>query len=285
MTGTESIDVSNSTAGVLVVASTFTASSKSRRSLSTKGGYDFQDKVAYLKFSVDNSTTSGNVAELWMYANANTFVQTSIAISPTLDKSISVAYSESASSTPETKTTNCNFIKSNVYHLKLRMELSATSKVIGELYLGNTVICAVSMSLGSFSAKSFFSSQFTYVLSQSSSGSTLKQRNILADEVVSITVHQLGVECLKGQCVTSAPVSKAPSVPQSGLNTGLIGGIIAVFAAIVLVAILVGIIVIAIIVKKKKKKRVVTYVEQEKEEEEDTEELDNKELTKYNAFQ
>jgi hypothetical protein len=292
--GADIFDLSNSTLGTIALASEFNASTKARRALSTKGGYNFQDRVAFVKFSIDPSTTSGNIIELWMYASESKFVQTAISISPDNGaKTISVAYSASNTTTQQPVTSACNFVMNRMYQLKLRMEVATKWTIYGELYYGSTVICAVSMTPLQFSPSTFFKSTFTFVLSQSSSGTGLKRTITAAvSETISVQVSQLGVECVGSSCVTTAAKSTAKKTDTSTLNIGMISGIAGSVAGALVIVALVTVLIVAMAVKRKRRKQVQIY-EQETDQSDDEQtvvesvcddDLSEIEPRKYDAF-
>jgi hypothetical protein len=286
--GADAIEVTNTTGGVLTIASTFSATSKSRRSLSTKGGYDIQDKSAFVMFSIDPSTTSGNVVELWMYAVAGKYLLTTLSISPTtLATSISVYFSVSNDTRTLQNTVTCNFNKGVKYTLRLSIAKENSWLVIGDLSSGTTSICKVSVTPENV-ATSFFEQTFTYVLSQSSSG-TAVQRNIRAvDESIAIQVSKMGVECTKGNCASSAPsAAKTPSSASSTLNVGIVAAVIAAVGGVLVVSLLVVVVMAAVIVKRRQKNRVKTYTHEEQKEEEEiySDDEQNSNLILYEAFQ
>jgi hypothetical protein len=292
--GADIFDLSNSTLGTIALASEFNASTKARRALSTKGGYNFQDRVAFVKFSIDPSTTSGNIIELWMYATESKFVQTAISISPDNGaKTISVAHSASNTTTQQPVTSACNFVMNRMYQLKLRMEVATKWTIYGELYYGSTVLCAVSMTPLQFSPSTFFKSTFTFVLSQSSSGTGLTRTVTAAvAETISVQVSQLGVECVGSSCVTSAAKSTAKKTDTSTLNIGMISGIAGSVAGALVIVALVTVLIVAMAVKRKRRKQVQIY-EQETDQSDDEQtvvesvcddDLSEIEPRKYDAF-
>jgi hypothetical protein len=283
--GTDSFDLGNTTNGVLTVASSFTQSTKSRRSLSTKGGYDIQDKVAFVTFSIDAATTTGNVVELWMYATESKFLVSTLTITPT-STSMTVSGMINEGSNVQSQTNACAFSKSVVYQLKLSLSQDTNWVLKGELLLGRTTICTVSLMVQNLVARSFFSDTFTYVLSQSATGTTV--RKIQAEEVVSIKINQMGVECSKGTCSSSAPT--ATKAPKTTLTTKapieIIAGVIAVFGGLVFVVILVIVVVIAVVIKRRKKRAVAIYAPRPEEEEEQPDDVPEPiaVITTYDAF-
>jgi hypothetical protein len=134
---------------------------------------------------------------------------------------------------------------------------------------------------------SFFSGTFTYVLSQSSSGTALQRKSMIVDEVVSIKVSQMGVECSKGACASTAPsATKTPLSNSGGVPIEIIAGVIAVIGGFMVVVVLVAVVVVAIIVKRRKKRAINIYSEEDKTEEEEIVEPAEPEnnLITYNAF-
>lgn len=202
-----------------------------------------------------------------MYASESKFVQTVISLSPDSGaKTISVAYSASNTTTQLPVTNLCNFVVNRMYQLKLRMEVTTKWTIYGELYYGSTVVCSVSMTPLQFSPSTFFKSTFTFVLSQSSSGTGLK-RTITAAVAETIT-------------------------DTSTLNIGLISGIAGSVAGALVIVALVTVLIVAMAVKRKRRKQVQIY-EQEIEQSDDEQtvvesvcddDLSEIEPTKYDAF-
>jgi hypothetical protein len=268
----------NYTNGELVVSSTFNSTRKSRRALSTKDGYTFEDQVAFVKFTVDPSTTSGNVVELWMHAGTGKFVQSTLSIIPVSHaKTISVTYSASSVATLQTLSKNCSFVKGIAYTLKLNMQYATTWTLKSEIFVtsSSASICVITMPLSGFNAQSFFATPFTYVLSQSPTGTEVK-RALVQDEEESMTikVSQLGVECYKTSGCAS--VTKAPTADRASgasLNVAMIAGIVAGIIAGILIVILVAIIITAMYIRKRKRLQKVAVYEstilQEKQEEDE----------------
>ncbi len=201
--GAEALDVSNVTNGQLVISSTFSSSSKTRRALSTKGGYDIQDKVGFVTFSIDPLTTSGNIVELWMISGTK-YIQSTLSITAnTFVPRISVAYAPNNSTSPQSNLQNCTFVKGVLYQLKLSISMQNNAWIVkGELYSASGAnICSISLPLQQFVSSQFFASSFSFVLSQSPSGTAL-QRKVKAagDETMQIKISQMGVQCPSGNC-------------------------------------------------------------------------------------
>jgi hypothetical protein len=284
--GTEQFEIVNATLDSIQLASVFNSSQKSRRSLSTKGGYDFKDKSAFIKFSIDASTTSGNVVELWMYS-VSKFVETGLTISPDAPykRSLTIGYSYSNASGVQSLSNDCLFEKDKLYTLKLGMVLETKWGIVSELYSGSTLMCTLTMNPVPFNPSTFFSGTFTYVVSQSSSGSTLKRslHAVSTQESMSIKVQQLGVECRTGACAAAPATTKSTKGSLSStLNIGMIAGVIAAFAVIALVLLLVGTVIAAVIIKRRKKRTAIIYQDENSAAYEDVEE--DKVVTMYDAF-
>jgi hypothetical protein len=268
----------NYTNGELVVSSTFNSTRKSRRALSTKDGYTFEDQVAFVKFTVDPSTTSGNIVELWMHAGAGKFVQSTLSITPVSHaKTISVTCSASSVATMQTMSRNCSFVKGVAYTLKLNMQYASTWTLKSEIFVtsSSASICVITMPLTGFNAQSFFATPFTYVLSQSPTGTEVKRALVQdEDESMTIKVSQLGVECYKTSGCAS--VTKAPTAERASgasLNVAMIAGIVAGIIAGILIVILVAIIITAMYIRKRNRLQKVAVYEssilQEKQEEDE----------------
>jgi hypothetical protein len=251
-----------------------------------------EDKTAFITFSIDASTNTGNVVELWMFS-AQKYILGTLSIKPvTLATELMLAYSLSNATTPQTRSGPCIFAKNVKYNLKIRIEQVLTVWTVkGELLNNaNVVVCALSLVPAGFNAKSFFANPFTYVLSQSSTGTNL-QRSIKGSESMSITVNKMGVECTKGDCSSKAPhtATTSSSVMQNqGFQIELIAGIIAVAGGIIVVVLLLTIIIGVVVIKRRKKQRhqVSVYETHEVVEEETNDSQDNPQilLDKYNAF-
>jgi hypothetical protein len=249
-----------------------------------------EDKTAFITFSIDASTNTGNVVELWMFS-AQKYILGTLSIKPvTLATELMLAYSLSNVTTPQTRNGPCVFAKNVKYNLKIRIEQVLTVWTVkGELLNNaNVVVCALSLVPAGFNAKSFFANPFTYVLSQSSTGTNL-QRSIKGSESMSITVNKMGVECSKGDCSSKAPTPTASaSVMQNqSFQVELIAGIIAVAGGIIVVALLLTVIIGVVVIKRRKKQRhqVSVYETHEVVEEETNDSQDNQQiLDKYNAF-
>jgi hypothetical protein len=287
--GSEKIDIvtTNTTDGISI-ASTFSATSKSRRSLSTKGGYTFNNTVAFVSFSIDPATTTGNIVELWMYGTSSNYVEVYLSIAPTsFVQQMTVSFSSASSPTPQLQAKSCAFQKGVVYLLRMQLLQNPWTVKSELLSATNAVVCTNSMLVNEFNAASFFSSPFTYVLSQSSSGMTAR-RDLAGDqETMSIKVNKMGVTCATGSC-SSVSTSNTKSSSSSSLNITLIAGIVAAFGGIVIVVILTVLIIAAIIVKRRRMRKVNIYepaTDSEVEEENhDDEEQDAQNITTYNAF-
>jgi hypothetical protein len=281
--GADTLEVANSTNGVITVASTFSSSSKSRRALSTKGGYDLQDKTSFVSFSIDASTTTGNIVELWMYVRSGKFLQVALSITPgSLATSISVRYS--SDTTPQQQTLACSFLKQVQYLLKLRIYQETSWMVRAELLQGSSLVCAASL-VPSNVPSNFFSDTFTYVLSQSGTGTPVQRDNSAADENMSIQISKMGVECTKGTCASVAPTNTQKPSTTSGTNVGVIAAVIAVIGGIVVLSVIIVVIAIAVFIKKKSKK-INVYLDTQPEVEPDatSPEEEMQQTTVYDAF-
>jgi hypothetical protein len=286
--GSDQLEV-QSVSDSVQVASVFNATTNSRRSLASKGSYDIQDKTAYVKFSIDPSTTSGNIAELWLY-NAPKFIQTSLIMAPTatVTRAIAVAYSAGDDSAPQTASNPCTFALGVVYQLRVGILFTTKWQILAELRSSsNAVLCSIALEPIGFNSRTFFDSSFSFVLSQSASGTAVKRR-IMAQEQMSINVKEMGVACKTSECSSIAPTSPKT---YSSINVGLIAGLIAAIAGVMLVALIIAIIVVGVIAKRRKRKQhVVAYApsdEQAFEEPpvEPTEERSAADLVHYEAFQ
>jgi hypothetical protein len=289
--GVEPLDVSNSTNGLLTISSVFSSTTSLRRALSSKSGYDFQDKVAYLSFNIDQKTTSGNVAELWMYSGTK-FVQAALSITPTtLATRINVAYAPNNISTPQAQSMTCAFVKNTDYTLQVRLtQTLAVWTLSGQLLFDNSVVCTINLQLVAFPASQFFSTSFKLVISQSSSNAPL-QRTIsqAPSEVTSITIRQLGVICPKGgQCAASASSPEAvPTVASTLSFSPLTIGVVVSVVVAVLFALTVAFIVVIIVVgviHRRRKRRVKYQTDESITEEEHSQAESQTNLQKYNAF-
>jgi hypothetical protein len=263
--------VTNTTNGVLTVASNFSASAKGRRALSTKGGYDLQDKTAVVVFSIDAATSTGNVVELWMYATTGKFIQAALSIVPgTLATTISVRFSGSSAATVQQQSTACAFSKQVQYQLKLRIYLASTWKVSTDLLQGSSTICTLDISPQAVPSN-MFSDPFTYVLSQSSTGVPVQRANNAADEVMSIQINKMGVECSKGTCASVAPSPTQKASASGSSSVGLIAAIVSVIGGVVVLSVVLAVVVVAVIIKRKRDVRKTIYVEPKAREEEEVE--------------
>jgi hypothetical protein len=255
----------------LTVASNFSASAKGRRALSTKGGYDLQDKTAVVVFSIDAATSTGNVVELWMYATTGKFIQAALSIVPgTLATTISVRFSGSSAATVQQQSTACAFSKQVQYQLKLRIYLASTWKVSTDLLQGSSTICTLDISPQDVPSN-IFSDPFTYVLSQSSTGVPVQRASNAADEVMSIQINKMGVECSKGTCASVAPSPTQKASTSGSSAVGLIAAIVSVIGGVVVLSVLLAVVVVAVIIKRKRDVRKTIYVEPKTHEEEEAE--------------
>jgi hypothetical protein len=227
-----------------------------------------------------------------MYSDAK-FIEAGLTISPnSLAKSITVGYAYSNLSTPQTQSENCAFDKGIVYTLKVGIDFDTKYSVTGNLYQGDVVVCTVSMTPAPFTPSAFFSQPFTFILSQSASGATLKRSlRAATQESMSIKVQQIGVECKTGNCGSgSAPSSTAQKALFSGdgANIALIAGVVAAIMGLIVIVIVVGIIVAAVIVQRRRRRQVSIYeatVDSMKYDEVEEEEPEqNPSLTLYDAF-
>jgi hypothetical protein len=223
-----------------------------------------------------------------MYATAGKFIQAALSIVPgTFATTISVRFSASSDVTAQQKSTACVFSKQVQYQLKLRMYQDTTWKVSAELLRGSSTICTLDISPQNVPSN-MFSDPFTYVLSQSSTGAAVQRAYEAADEVMSIQVNKMGVECSKGNCASVAP-SPTQKSSYSGTSTvGLIAAVVAVIGGVVVLSVVVAVVVVAVIIKRRRDVRKTVYIEPKTESEVDREpeleEYSTNSLTQYDAF-
>jgi hypothetical protein len=286
MEGVQTLDVSNSTGGELTVASTFSSSSTARRALSTKGGYDIQDKISFVTFSIDASTTTGNVVELWMYASGK-YIQSALSIVPgSMATYLTVRYS-GGNAVPQQQPVACAFAKQVSYQLKLSIYKETGWNVKAELTVGSSSLCTAL--LVATVPNSFFSEAFTYVISQSGTGTTVQRVVKAADESISIKVSKMGVECVKGTCASVAPSNTVQKYSSSGTNTGIVAAaVIAFVGGFVVLSVIIVVILVAVAIKRRRSRKTNVYLDsaQEMDVRYDEEEhiQEEQQPTMYDAF-
>jgi hypothetical protein len=219
-----------------------------------------------------------------MYASLGKFLLTTLAIAPgSFATSLNVFYSSSSNTQAQQQTTSCAFAKNVKYQLKLSISQESTWLVTGELLKDTQVVCKLSI-IPRNVPSNFFSQTFTYVLSQSSTGTGVQRSINAIDESMSVSVSKMGVTCTKESCSSATTARPTTTKNSSSFSIGILASIVAVGGGLFVIVVLTIIIVVAVVVKKRKR-RVELYEPSAEEQESEVIETDEQEQIIYDAFQ
>jgi hypothetical protein len=271
----------------LVLSSSFSSTSSiTRRALRSTGSYTFQNKVAYVQASIDPSTTSGNVIELWMYDNLANFMYASMSISPSGATTIGLIWNATDfDGSALTTTTPCAFKFATWYQYNLELQVPTSSAnptwilqgTLTEMRSGTTVCLVSYVAPYNFDGSAYVENTFKLIISQSANNvnmansgsvstsrrtsiSTARTTTAMTD-TMKVYLDQAGVTCAASAC-SSPPVYQAPTpTPAPGTpvssNSIVIGSFVGVGVLLVVVLVLVAAIIV--IARKNYKRKAYIY--------------------------
>jgi hypothetical protein len=257
--------VPNNGTMALVLSSVFLPGVKSRRAVKTSGSYMFNNMMAFLDLIIDSNSTSGNVVEMWMYASQDRFLQSALSLDPR-GNSLLLNFNSTDALSMLTTNVSCNFITGVLYHMELQMIAPGSSdaqwKANTRLLRQGAQLCSSTLTLQNFDPEIFFSTQFSFLLSQSSSGTGFSARSIKTSsgDSLSLQISKMGISCQQDAVCGSSSSNPTPSVaPDTAhLSIGVIIAVAATIAGFALVGIIIVVIIVAI-VSVKRRRRVATY--------------------------
>ncbi|KAL0478752.1 1 TM domain-containing transmembrane protein [Acrasis kona] len=201
--------------------------------------------------------------ESWLYANNGDNVMTALMVDLSGNSFMTVVANVSGLILKQQKVA-CNFVSGVDYRLRLKVTSSMT--VVGQLISGNSSACQVQSSFDpSFNSSTFFSYSYSIVISQSNILDGSQSRRLSqSSQSISVVLASTGLECQSEFCVANSitngtltsAVEESCSGPNCNSQTMLIIIITCSVAGGVGILVVVLIVIIAIFLVKRKKNKV-----------------------------